>query len=188
MSERFQEKTSEEERVTAKSRPMMTLVSKTVEKSSTALRLSASKRPETLRAQGQNLVLIACAGGFAAIDSNEDVATSSQARYSEVNPSSSMKRPVATENTHTISRYPEPFSSPTPRENRLEPATENWSYASELNARHLREFVDMEIVSVRHDGRNCLSQSALPRNFRFHQNTTGKRIKQARRKLWDIYD
>ena len=63
-----------------------------------SLSSSASNSPGILKAQSQTLGLFASAGKPAATDSNEDAASSSQARHSHVNPSSSRERPVATEN------------------------------------------------------------------------------------------
>ena len=81
MSKRWLEGAEEEERVMAKSKPkpMMNLVSETVERSPTALISSASKSPGTLRARSQNLGLIAGTGRSAAEDSNENAASSYQA-------------------------------------------------------------------------------------------------------------
>ena len=88
--------------MTAKSKPMMNLVSRTVEKSSMSLSSSASNSPVTLKAQSQNVGLIASAGRLAAEDSNEDAASSSQAWQSDVKPSLSARRPAATGKTQRI--------------------------------------------------------------------------------------
>ena len=76
-SGKIQERTGEES-VMAKSKPKMNLVSKIVGKSSTALSSSASDSLGTLRAQSQDLGLIASAVRPAAIDSNDNEASRSQ--------------------------------------------------------------------------------------------------------------
>ena len=102
MSKRAQEGTGEE-RVTAKSKPMMNLVSKTVGKSSMSLSSSASNSHGTLNAQSQNLGLISqSAGRLAPKDSNEDAASSPQAWQSDVNPSSSAGRLAPTGKTQKV--------------------------------------------------------------------------------------
>ena len=80
----------------------MMLVSRTVEKSSMSLSSSASNSPGTLKAQNQNLGLIASAGRPAPKDSNEDAASSSQVWQSDVNPSSSAERPATTGKTQKV--------------------------------------------------------------------------------------
>ena len=68
----------------------MNLVSKTVGKSSVSL-------SSILKAQCQNLYLVASTGKFALKDSNEDATSSSQVWQSDVNPSTSTERPVVAE-------------------------------------------------------------------------------------------
>ena len=101
MSKRVQEGAGEDI-VTAKSKPVMNLVSRTVEKSSMSLSLSASNSPRTLKAQSQNLGLIACGGRPAPKDSNEDAASSSQAWQSDRKLNSSAGRLATTGKTQRV--------------------------------------------------------------------------------------
>ena len=80
----------------------MNLVSMTVGKSWTALSSSASGSPGALKAQSENVGIVARAGKLAAEDLHENAASSSQARQSDVNQSSSAGRPVATGQTQRI--------------------------------------------------------------------------------------
>ena len=96
MSERLieQERPGEDEQVVAKSKPMQNLVSKTVDRSPTALSSSASYCPGTLTAKSSNLDLTSM-GKLVIRDSDENTVSSSQVRQSDVNPSSSTGKTVA---------------------------------------------------------------------------------------------
>ena len=93
----------EDERVVAKLKTMRNLVSKIVDLSPTALSSSTSHSPETLKAKSSSLDLTST-GKSVARDSNENAASSSQAKQSDVNSSVSAgklaaettKNPVAT--------------------------------------------------------------------------------------------
>ena len=75
MSNRMQQGTGEE-RIVAKSRPTLSLVSNFVASSSTAQSSSASNVPGILKATRQNLSLKSCAERLAAQDSNQKDAAS----------------------------------------------------------------------------------------------------------------
>ena len=96
MSKRLmqEEKPREDERVVAESKPMRNLVSKTVVWSPTALSSSASYSPGRLSAKSSNLDLTGTRK-LVAIDSNENKASSSQVRQSDVNTSSNAGKHVA---------------------------------------------------------------------------------------------
>ena len=96
MSKRMQQGTGEE-RIVAKSKPMLNLVSQTAASSSAASSSSASNLPVTLRApsqQGSNL--IANAGKLAAGGSNQnDAASSSQVWLSDAQTNDSARKLAA---------------------------------------------------------------------------------------------
>ena len=83
---------------------MMNLVSMTTGKSWTALSSSASGSPVTLKFKSENLDLVARAGKPAAEDLNENAASSTQARQSDVNGSSSAGRLVARQTQRIIDK------------------------------------------------------------------------------------
>ena len=89
MSKRVQEGAGEEERVMAKSKPMMNVVSKTIEISTTMPSSSASGSPETLIRKP------------VARDTNEDTFSSSQVWQSNANLDKSVK-PRATRKTQKV--------------------------------------------------------------------------------------
>ena len=98
MSKRMQQATGEE-RLVAKSKPMLNLVPRSAASSPTAPSLSASSRPEVLSApsqQGSNLKA-QCAGKPAAGDSSQnDAASSSQVRPTDAKLSECARKLAAT--------------------------------------------------------------------------------------------
>ena len=81
----------------------MNLVSKTAASSSTAQSSSASNCPRILKRPSQSLSLTACAGRFAAEDSNQnDAASSSQVWQSDAKSNASAWRPAATETNQNL--------------------------------------------------------------------------------------
>ena len=102
MLKRTQEETGEE-RIVAKSKPALNLVSEIVASSSTAQSSSESNCPGILKAPSQSLSLVACAGKPAAEDSNpKDAASSPQVWQSDVKPNVSAERPAATETNKNL--------------------------------------------------------------------------------------
>ena len=96
MSKRmYQEK--REERIVAKSKPTLNLVSQAVASSSTAPSSSASNRPGILKASSQSFSLIASVGRLAAEESNyNDAASSSQVWQSDAKTNDSARRLAST--------------------------------------------------------------------------------------------
>ena len=78
----------------AKPKPMLNLVSKTVDRSPIALGSSASHSPGALKAQSLNLDLTST-GKPVTRGLNENTASSSQVRQSDVNPCSRAGKPAA---------------------------------------------------------------------------------------------
>ena len=84
----------------AKPKPMINLLSKTVERSPTMPSSSTSGSPETLKARNQSLV--SSTGKPVAGDSNENTSSRSQARQWNANLDRSIGKPIATGKTRKI--------------------------------------------------------------------------------------
>ena len=95
-----EEKPGEEERMVAKSKPMMSLVSKTANQSPTALGSSASNSQETLKAHSSNSDRTG-SGRPVAKGLNANT-SSSQVWHSDANTITSTERPVAETTKETI--------------------------------------------------------------------------------------
>ena len=101
MSQRVQEG-AKEERIMAKPRPTMNLVSKTTVSSSTAQSSNTSGSPGTPRVSSQSWNLSASAGRLAAKDSS----TNDKAWQPNVHPNESAGRPAAVETNRDLNLFP----------------------------------------------------------------------------------
>ena len=205
MSKRIQEGTGAE-RIVAKSRPTLNLISKTVANSSTAQSSIASNYPGRLKAPSQGLSLPACAGKPAAEDSNpNDRASSSQVWQVDVKLNAMAVRPAATETSQNLdfpasagkpaaegsgivdvdSVWPNNFQISVAhvphRESLLEFATENWSQISRRHERPRFEFVEKGNV-----GCSSSSWTRLVGEFTFYQKSDIANDKTIVRRITEV--
>ena len=171
---------------------MMNLVSRTVEKSSMSLSSSASNSPRTLKAQSQNLGLIACAGRPAPKDSNEDAASSSQAWQSDGNLNSSAGRLAPTgKSQRVIDRdWPRNFEISASVVEHLEKVNSN--FRQKIGLQPEDEILDLNVNSLMWrmfmlgDGCSRSSWSESPREFTSYQKHGRKKDKTIVRRVTEF--